>query len=492
MPKKSKKGGGGKDGGRTEGERLLFQQQRAQAEEEMAKKKEEMLTLFLKDKLQKEERNTAVNLLKLNDGWRSILRQTRSDELRKDIVVMQQSFERQLDAMDNITKNLLRDLQESERQSAQVHRAHLQRVDSLWAQQDKRLMFLHQRWEGGLQQLSSNYNSDKKQMLEHFRKLRAELEDAEFTLRKQHEETISELHEVYGTSISAYNDISDTTVHHTASHWSLSAVSSLCAQKAAILQNSKMRLDEETLKQRRAEESCRKETMTVEHLQYINRGFIQSTETSVKDEKMLKDSVVRLKEKLSSSKKEHKGVELDLLAATDQVKHSTHQLRDQLMQSQKVARKQLTDLTVQSDNAAKKLRAVIAKGEKVLRVAEMCRRLESKILLTPPSDKPRQEPDSEGPAEVSPELRHVTRRLTSAVLQREALKRHKDDLSGENQQLRLLLRQHLDGMTVSEQHMDQRHALLTVYPAPIATAPPDTRRCHTVIEAVHAVKHSLR
>ncbi|XP_020510308.1 dynein regulatory complex subunit 2 [Labrus bergylta] len=472
MPKKSKKGGGGKDGGRTEGERLLFQQQRAQAEEEMAKKKEEMLTLFLKDKLQKEERNTAVNLLKLNDGWRSILRQTRSNELRKDIVVMQQSFERQLDALDNITKNLLRDLQESERQSAQVHRAHLQRVESLWAQQDKRLMFLHQRWEGGLQQLSSTYNSDKKQMLEHFRKLRAEVEDAEFTLRKQHEETTSELHKVYGASISAYNDTS--------------------TEKIAILRNSKMRLDEETLKQRRAEECCRKDTMTVEHLQYINRGFVQSTETSVKDEKMLKDSVVRLKEKLSSSKKEHKGVELDLLAAADQVKHSTHQLRDQLKHSQKVARKQLTDLTVQSDNAAKKLRAVIAKGEKVLRVAEMCRRLESKVLLTPPSDKPRQEPDSEGPAEVSPEPRHVTRCPTSAVLQREALKRHKDDLSAENQQLRLLLRQHLDGMTVSEQHMDQRHALLTVYPAPTATAPPDTRRCHTVIEAVHAVKHSLR
>ncbi|KAM6968595.1 dynein regulatory complex subunit 2 [Tautogolabrus adspersus] len=473
MPKKSKKGGGGKDGGRTEDERLLFQQQRAQAEEEMAKKKEEMLTLFLKDKLQKEERNTAVNLLKLNDGWRSILRQTRSDELRKDIAVMQQTFERQLDALDNITKNLLGDLQKSERQSAQVHRSHLQRVESLWAQQDKRLMFLHQLWEGGLQQLSSNYSSDKKQMLEHFRKLRAELEDAEFTLRKQHEETMSEIHELYGTIISAYDNSADT-------------------KKVAILQNSKMRLDEETLKQRRAEERCRKDTMTVEHLQYINRGYIQSTETNVKEEKMLKDSVVQLKEKLSSSKKEHKVVELDLLAAADQVKHSTHQLRDQLMQSQKVARKQLTDLTVQSDNAAKKLRAVIAKGEKLLRVAEMCRRLESKVLLSRPSEEPRQEPDSEGPAEVFPELRHVTRRLNSAVLQREALRRHREVLSAENQQLRLLLRQHLDGMTVSEQHMDQRHALLTVYPAPTATAPPDTSRRHTVIEAVHAIKHSLR
>uniref|UniRef100_A0A671V010 Dynein regulatory complex subunit 2 n=1 Tax=Sparus aurata TaxID=8175 RepID=A0A671V010_SPAAU len=186
MPKKAKKGGG-KGGGKTEEEKLLYLQQRAQAEEEMAKQKEEILTQFLKDKLQREERNTAVNLMKLNEGWRSILRQTRTTELREDITVLSQTFERRLDALDSIIKvndqippsqsscrtstcltsclsvlqNLEGDLQEAERQSAQVRRIHLQHLERLRAQRDKRLMFVQQQWENGLQHLSSMFSSER-------------------------------------------------------------------------------------------------------------------------------------------------------------------------------------------------------------------------------------------------------------------------------------------------------------------------------------------
>lgn len=62
------------------------------------------LCVWNQDKLQREERNTAVNLMKLNEGWRSILRQTRTTELREDITVLSQTFERRLDALDSIIK----------------------------------------------------------------------------------------------------------------------------------------------------------------------------------------------------------------------------------------------------------------------------------------------------------------------------------------------------------------------------------------------------
>lgn len=45
-----------------------------------------------------------MNLLKLNEGWRSILRQTRTVELREDIAVLSQTFERRLDALDSIIR----------------------------------------------------------------------------------------------------------------------------------------------------------------------------------------------------------------------------------------------------------------------------------------------------------------------------------------------------------------------------------------------------
>lgn len=54
------------------------------------------------DKLQKDQRNTEVNLLKINDQWRTILRQTRGAELRADVMVLSQTFEGHVDILDDI------------------------------------------------------------------------------------------------------------------------------------------------------------------------------------------------------------------------------------------------------------------------------------------------------------------------------------------------------------------------------------------------------
>uniref|UniRef100_A0A8P4GGI3 Dynein regulatory complex subunit 2 n=1 Tax=Dicentrarchus labrax TaxID=13489 RepID=A0A8P4GGI3_DICLA len=349
MPKKAKKGGGGKGVGKTEEERLLYLQQRAQAEEELAQKKEEILTLFLKDKLQKEEKNTAVNLLKLNEGWRSILRQTRAAELRKDIAVLGQTFERHLDGLDSVIKNLEHDLQEAELQSARVRRIHLQHLERLWAQQDKRLTFVQQQWEDSLQLLSSTFHSERSAPLPtapptHSPPTHCPLSTGPLsTVPPTHSPPT---HSPLPTSMASYASDHDNRVNRTGS---ISTCSVQCK--------------------------------------------------GVSDDCLL--SLVRL----NSCKTEKQSVEDDLIAAKKQVNLKTHKLRDQLTQAQTAARKQLTDLTVQSDNAVKKLQAVIAKGERVLRAAEMCRKLESEQMnvlsgLIPTEDCRQEAAETEGPAQV--------------------------------------------------------------------------------------------
>lgn len=89
------------------------------------------------------------------------------------------------------------------------------------------------------------------------------------------------------------------------------------------------------------------------------------------------------------------------------------------------------------------------------------------------------------------ELQQVMQSINDAMLRREALKKHKGDLVRENQQLRLLLRQRLDAMTVSDDAFDGPRALLAVCQAPTTTNQPETSRYHTVVEAVHTAKHYL-
>ena len=58
----------------SEEERAVFFEQQRVAEEEAQKNKEEMLSRFLKDKLVKEEQATKLNIIKLQEQWRTIMR----------------------------------------------------------------------------------------------------------------------------------------------------------------------------------------------------------------------------------------------------------------------------------------------------------------------------------------------------------------------------------------------------------------------------------
>ncbi|NP_001351773.1 dynein regulatory complex subunit 2 isoform 2 [Mus musculus] len=88
----------------SEEDQLLIFQQKMLADEEAAKKKERLLTQFLKDKLAKEEHNSALNLNKINTQWRTILREVKTRELHQDIEILSQTFERVVDCKDSVIK----------------------------------------------------------------------------------------------------------------------------------------------------------------------------------------------------------------------------------------------------------------------------------------------------------------------------------------------------------------------------------------------------
>ncbi|XP_071329213.1 dynein regulatory complex subunit 2 isoform X1 [Trachinotus anak] len=514
MPKKAKKGGGGKSGGRSE-----FLQQRAQAEEEMAKKREETLTQFLKDKLEKEEKNTAENLRKLNESWRAILRQTRDPELRQEITIFSRTFERQLEGLDSVIKDLACDLQEKERRSAQERRVHLQRLEQLCALHEKRMVFVQQHWESSMQQLSSRFKSEGKQMLAHSQQQRADVEDAALTVEQQHREVMEEILRLYGDAIAAYQStVEERVSHRTSSPTSLSQirdrspdqVSDICLLSLPpTVQDGKETLKEtlkekETLGEERLEiqealQFCHNKKERVGNLVVREQLYFQILAEKMKEVKGLQDSVFQLRVKLNSSQTENQAEEKELMASSNEVDKKTDQLRQRLDQGRSAARKQLIHLTVHSSNATKKLHAVIAKGERVLRVAEMCRKLERKHekLLTSSSSSPaenhRSVTEEEEPAKESsefPQLQQLTQRFSLALLVRLALRKQMEDLSRQNQQLRLQLRQQVDDMSVGNHALHARHAPITISQAPTTTVPTGTSRRRHITKAIQVVKHS--
>lgn len=68
-----------------------------------------------------------------------------------------------------------------------------------------------------------------------------------------------------------------------------------------------------------------------------------------------------MRQMLSSDKTKKQSVEEDLIAEGNYVKQKTRELREQLIRAQTEARKQLSDLTIQSNTTTKKLQAIITK-----------------------------------------------------------------------------------------------------------------------------------
>ncbi|NXE16525.1 DRC2 protein, partial [Lophotis ruficrista] len=166
---------------------LLLLQSQALAEEEAAKAKREMLTRFLKDKLAKEQRSSALSLHKLDTQWRVVLREAKAEELRQDIQILSQTFGRVMDCKDSVIKasagpmgrelqrgggplvtpppkplqSLVTNLEEAEEQQARALRSHLHNVDRLLQLQRCRLTCLEEAFDAQLQALEMEFEAER-------------------------------------------------------------------------------------------------------------------------------------------------------------------------------------------------------------------------------------------------------------------------------------------------------------------------------------------
>uniref|UniRef100_A0A087X9M9 Dynein regulatory complex subunit 2 n=1 Tax=Poecilia formosa TaxID=48698 RepID=A0A087X9M9_POEFO len=352
MPKKR-----GKREPLTEEEKLLQMQQRAQAEEEMAKKKEEMLMLYLKEKLQKEQKNTAVNLLKLTESWRKVLRQTRDSELLAEAAVHQQTSDRRLEELNFIIQKMMRELQQGQSQADRVQSCHLQHVEYLWELQEKHLKGLHQRWESSLRALNAMCFNQEVKALDDFRQQNLGLVDL-YLPAQMHDKAMSEYlqkvqHEVVDVYKNAHQDL-DALRTEVKNQEDGSALNRDILQKT---RNSLIELDQKIARQ---QQDISLELRNVKRLKVCRRTgrFVD-----------IFRGLVSVRE-----------AERDLMQqnwdfTTDKINQKCRQLQEQLARDRQDARKKLAILSIQGATATKNLQAIITKGEKVLRVSELCRKI---------------------------------------------------------------------------------------------------------------------
>ncbi|KAI5109153.1 coiled-coil domain-containing protein 65 [Silurus meridionalis] len=485
MPKK-----GGKKG--TEEERML----KAKAEEESGKIKEDVLTQFLKDKLQKEERNSKVNLHKLNQLWRVNLRQTRAAELRNDFAILSQTFERVVDCKDNVIKLLVCDLNEAEQQSALAHRSHLQCVDRLLDVQKSRIATIESHWNTSIKELSTECNTDREHILNQHQQDIEYLEAGTFAIEQHYTEIESEARQDYQSS---RDDIKNRDIEekHT-----------LRIQMEGKVDKLWQQFQEE---QQKYTEATEDRQIAFNSLRATDQLNAQEADLQMRHMQKLQATINALRSHLSCSQREYEASANDLRLECEDVGEKVQQLRAKLSSAQAADRTQLANHTMYSNNTIKKLQDIIGKGEMLLRVADVCRKLETeheKVLPFYTSSLTAEELSQEkahAMEAMSEELAQTMmdytdlekfwQRYNKVRLERLCLEREKKVLRWENQQLRILLKQYLDGISVSDEILKQQNSLLMLSSPLLQTSPPLKTQTHThktVIEAAYVGQQTLQ
>ncbi|XP_006202988.1 dynein regulatory complex subunit 2 [Vicugna pacos] len=482
-------------------EQLLLFQQKLLAEEEMAKKKERLLNQFLKDKLAKEEHNSALNLNKINTQWRMVLREVKTRELHKDIEILSQTFERVVDCKDSVIKSLAKDLSEAEEQYAHALRSHLHNVDQLLALQRCRLSLLEESYNMELEALTKEFETERK------------------TIIDQHEKEIHYLQDVFMAMEQNYIDSEYESKLEFQSMWddlknkNLEEKHFLRLQLENIVEDLWRRF-QDALKNYTDATEDRK--IAFETLQVKDEKSSKEIEAQMKKIQRLQDSIIILKGKIMVHSRESEEQNQDIRNDKELVLVQLRKLKAQRTQARRISQENLVKLTLESNATLKALRMAVDKGEKILKLAEICRKFETEEEKVLPfyssvlTHEEQEEIEEINPKEFNDELAKVImdytgmenfwKRYNKVKLEQLSLQHRRAQLLEINEKLREMLRQYLDGISVSDEVLSQLNPLFIVnhrsnLPQPLSTpaAQPGDKKPPTtyIIEAAHVISHIL-
>ncbi|XP_076473124.1 dynein regulatory complex subunit 2-like [Babylonia areolata] len=498
MPAKKKKKSG-KLSKMTDEERIAYEEQKRLAEEEMRKKKEDMLSQFLKDKLAKEERASRFNLNKLNHQWRNIMREAKSKELKKDIEILSQTFERVIDRKDAVIKSLSKDLGEAEEQYSMAFRSHLQNIDYLIDLQKQRLQTLEQECSEELEIIREEFDSERAMLMEQQNKETNDIADILFAMEQNFQERENDAKAEFQ---SMRDEIKNKNLE----------------EKHALRVQLEMKVDDLWQQFRQAlqnyNETTEERKTAFEALKVKDEKSAKEIELQMRKLQRISDQIAQLKGKMGANAKECEERNRFLKEERERMLAHFQELKAQMNKIRDCEREKLTKLTLESNAAMKELRRQKEKGEQILRLAEMCRKLETeeeKVLPFYASSLTKEEqedveaavlePPSESLAAVMHEytaLDNFWKRYNKVFLEKLSLDKEKQTLMGENAQLRTLLKQYLDGISVNDEILSQVNPLFIVnnktnVKLNVPVGDPRVRRPapQTVVEAAHVVKHIL-
>ena len=437
-------------------------------EEEAARAKEEMRKRMLKERQAQEEKYSRINRLKIMNQWRKLMRLVKVEDLRKEIEIISQNHEREVDRKDAIIQMLDRDLEDSEEQCQMALRSHLLIVDRLIDLHNAKIKGIEFEFERELQELVEEFGAEareimamhakhKKEMLDIMALMEAEFNEQEQEARQEFE---SQREEIKNKNSEEYNVlrftleglIEELERHFDAAHANYMA----------------------TTEQR---------TQDFKHLTIKDQQSAKTIEMQMRKLQRLQDSLAHWKTKLASNQRECEERNRALREEKDAISRHFQELKSRMNKFRESEGRRLQELVINSQAAIKSLKGKLERAERILKLAELARKLETereKVLPFYESSVEEEEKAAADAADIRKSLQtsatgkdgqvveewdylnNFFKRYNKVLLDETAIERERDRLQRENTDLRSILKQYLDGISVNEDVINAPNPLLVV------------------------------
>lgn len=405
------------------------------------------------EKIQIEEDNSRLNLLKIVNRWREIMKITKSKTLKKDLETLKQVQARRIDQKNACIMNLKKDLSESNQQFGNALQHHLINIDTLIEFQDSRISSINEQFEADLSMLENEFNNERIKIQAKHAKERSDI--LGIMARAEHEFMESESDAKHEYS-SVKDDVKNKNLEekHALRIQLEGAVEDLWRQFQSALNNYNSTTEE---RKKQFEELKTKDQKNAREVEHQMKKLVK-----------LQENIAHLKSKMNSNAKEYEEKNLVLKEQKDKIQSQFLSLKKKMNSFRDDERERLTKLTILSNSVIKKLSVKVEKAEMIIKLAEMNKKLETEEeRVIPFYDESELEKieelkiDIELPKEFDG-MQQFSKRYNKVFLDKLALDKKHELILDENNRLRSILKQYLDGITLSEDVLGQLNPLIVV------------------------------
>lgn len=440
---------------------------RAKALEEIDREKylSEVRKKYLKSQAAVEEKNSKHNSNKIQESWLKIMRSAKTKQLKKEVEIAAQNHERDVDRKDAILQMLDRDLDESEEQHQVAVRSHLCRVDELLQIQSERLERMKQIYNEDIAALDEEFRIEQEAVMEAHTREKRELQL--IIQQVEQEEKAREQMDITEHQ-SQYELIRNKNIEE--DH-----------QMRSNLEEKIEQMKEKCSAQLASYKSAT-ETNTMDYRSYLAKDaqLSKHVERKLRQVERMQASIQHWKLKIQQNKSECEERNAQLRTEKDHIAKHFQDLKMKMSKFRGEGTKRLTDLTVNSRNCAAVLKENVSLAERILKTSELCRKYETEREKVMPfyfsrevdmeklefededlKDEIKESLQEQGMDEWS-YLDNFFKRENKVKLDSLAIEKEKSRLEKENVQLRSILKQFLDGVSVNENVLSGPNPLLVI------------------------------